>query len=44
METLRGSLNVSVQVEGQMAQGFEQELVQILRELNLGEAVKVEIS
>jgi hypothetical protein len=37
------ALNVSVQVEGDTAQGFQQELMQILRDLNLAETVKVEI-
>jgi hypothetical protein len=37
------ALNVSVQVENDAAQGFRQELLQILRDLNLAEAVKVEI-
>jgi hypothetical protein len=37
------ALDVSVQVEGDTAQGFQQELMQILRDLNLGDAVKVEI-
>jgi len=37
------ALNVSVQVEGNTAQGFQQELMQILRDLNLADTVKVEI-
>ena len=37
------ALNVSVQVEGDTAQGFQQELMQILRDLNLVDTVKVEI-
>lgn len=36
-------LDVSVQVESDTAQGFQQELMQILRDLNLGDAVKIEI-
>jgi hypothetical protein len=37
------ALSVSVQVDGDTAQGFQQELMQILRDLNLAEAVKVEL-
>ena len=37
------ALNVSVQVEGDTVQGFQQELMQILRDLNLSGTVKVEI-
>lgn len=36
-------LDVSVQVEGDMAQGFQQELLQILRDLNLTDSVKIEV-
>jgi hypothetical protein len=36
-------LDVSVQVESGTAQGFQQELMQILRDLNLSETVKIEI-
>jgi hypothetical protein len=36
-------LDVSVQVDSDTAQGFRQELMQVLRDLNLGDAVKVEI-
>lgn len=36
-------LDVSVQVESDIIQGFQQELMQVLRDLNLGEAVKIEI-
>jgi hypothetical protein len=36
-------LDVSVQVESDTAQGFQQELMQILRDLNLSETVKIEI-
>lgn len=36
-------LDVSVQVESDTAQGFQQELMQILRDLNLVETVKIEI-
>ena len=36
-------LDVSVQVESDTVQGFQQELMQILRDLNLGDAVKIEI-
>jgi hypothetical protein len=37
-------LDVSVQVESDTAQGFQQELMQILRDLNLTETVKVEVN
>jgi len=37
-------LDVSVQVENDTAQGFQQELLQILRDLNLGDVVKIEIN
>jgi hypothetical protein len=37
-------LDVSVQVESDTAQGFQQELMQILRDLNLAETVKIEIT
>ena len=37
-------LDVSVQVESDTAQGFQQELMQILRDLNLTDSVKVEIA
>ena len=37
-------LDVSVQVESDTAQGFQQELMQILRDLNLAETVKVEVN
>ena len=36
-------LDVSVQVESDTAQGFQQELMQILRDLNLNETVKIEV-
>lgn len=36
-------LDVSVQVESDTVQGFQQELMQILRDLNLAETVKIEI-
>jgi len=36
-------LDVSVQVDSDTAQGFQQELLQILRDLNLSESVKIEI-
>lgn len=37
------ALNVSVDVDGDTAEGFRQELLQILRDLNLVETVKVDI-
>jgi hypothetical protein len=37
-------LDVSVQVESDTAQGFQQELMQILRDLNLADSVKIEIA
>lgn len=37
-------LEVSVQVENDAVQGFQQELMQILRDLNLDESVKIEIA
>ena len=37
------TLEVSVQVVSDTALGFQQELLQILRDLNLGDTVKVEI-
>jgi hypothetical protein len=37
------ALNVSVQVESDIAQGFHQELLQILRELNLSDTVKIDL-
>src|SRR5207244_11800389 len=37
-------LDVSVQVDSDTAQGFQQELLQILRDLNLADVVKVEIA
>jgi hypothetical protein len=36
-------LDVSVQVDGDTAQGFQQELLQILRDLNLADSVRIEI-
>ena len=38
------NLDVSVQVETDTAQGFQQELMQILRDLNLVDTVKIEIN
>ena len=37
------SLDVSVQVGSDTVQGFQQELLQIVRDLNLAEAVKITI-
>ena len=37
-------LDVSVQVESDTVQGFQQELMQILRDLNLADTVKIEIT
>jgi len=37
-------LKVTVQVDGDTAQGFQQELMQILRDLNLADTVKVEVN
>jgi hypothetical protein len=37
-------LDVSVQVESDTVQGFQQEIMQILRDLNLAETVKIEVS
>lgn len=37
------NLDVSVQVESDTAQGFQQELMQILRDLNLADSVAVEL-
>lgn len=36
-------LDVSIQVESDTAQGFQQELMQILRDLNLADSLKIEI-
>jgi hypothetical protein len=36
-------LNVSVEVEADTGQGFQQELLQILQDLNLADTVKVEL-
>jgi len=38
------NLDVSVQVESDTAQGFQQELMQILRDLNLADSVKIEVT
>jgi hypothetical protein len=35
---------VSLQVESDTAQGFQQELMQILRDLNLADSVRIEIT
>ncbi|HZR59049.1 MAG TPA: DUF499 domain-containing protein [Terriglobales bacterium] len=37
-------LDVSVQVENETAQGFQQELMQVLRDLNLADTVKIDIN
>ena len=37
------ALSVSVEVEADNGQGFQQELIQILRDLNLADAVKIEM-
>jgi hypothetical protein len=37
-------LDVSVQVDSDTAQGFQQELLQILRDLNLSESVKIDVN
>jgi hypothetical protein len=36
-------LEISLQVRADTVQGFQQELMQILRDLNLGDAINVEI-
>ncbi len=38
------NLDVSVQVNSDTAQGFQQELLQILRDLNLADSVKIEVT